>query len=275
MSDSLSVLNRILKMEQKKEGYYYRFKFLFVSIMFFIILIAIIDDLLNKVYGNLIILISAEFIMLIASFLLFKLSRNKFKNLSRIIDSLFKTENVTQILIKDYNIKFIFNNNEHQSIIIRNKRYRTQIIENLKSVFGESKLTISQTFKNFKMSTLNELKKSILADGIIDEQEVILLREALYEDGVIDKEEAEFLFELNDAVSGKENHSSWQTLFIDAITSFLLDDEASPGVVDEHEAAWLLEKIQGDGKLDGIELALLKNLKAKAKNLPQSLLNLL
>ena len=73
------------------------------------------------------------------------------------------------------------------------------------------------------MSKLNELKKSILADGVIDEQEVKQLREVLYADGIIDKEEAEFLFELNDAVSGKENHASWKTLFIEAITSFLLE----------------------------------------------------
>lgn len=125
------------------------------------------------------------------------------------------------------------------------------------------------------MSKLNELKKSILADGIIDEQEVKQLREILFADGVIDKEEADFLFELNNAVSGKENHPSWKTLFIDAITSFLLEDEISQGIVDEDEAKWLLEKIQGDGKLDEIEISLLNNLKTKAKQLPKSLIDLL
>ena len=125
------------------------------------------------------------------------------------------------------------------------------------------------------MTNLNELKKSILADGVIDEQEVKQLREVLYADGIIDKEEAEFLFDLNDAVSGKENHSSWQILFVEAITSFLLEDETSPGVVDDEEAKWLLAKIQGDGKLDEIEISLIKNLKAKSKQLPQSILNLL
>jgi len=123
------------------------------------------------------------------------------------------------------------------------------------------------------MSTLSELKKSILADGVIDEAEVKQLREVLYADGKIDKEEAEFLFELNDAVSGKENHPSWDNLFIEAITSFLLEDETSPGEIDEEEAKWLLAKIQGDGQVDGIEKALLVNLKAKAKSFP-NILNL-
>ena len=53
--------------------------------------------------------------------------------------------------------------------------------------------------------TLQELKADLLADGIIDAEEVAKLKEILYADGVIDKEEAEFLFEINDAVTGKEN----------------------------------------------------------------------
>jgi hypothetical protein len=125
------------------------------------------------------------------------------------------------------------------------------------------------------MKKYNELKKSILADGIIDEQEVNQLRELLFADGIIDKVEADFLFELNDTVSGKDNHPSWNSLFIEAITSFLLDDETSPGIVDEAEAKWLLDKIQGDGKLDDVEITLLKNLKSKAKQIPDSLLKLL
>jgi hypothetical protein len=37
------------------------------------------------------------------------------------------------------------------------------------------------------MSTLEELKSSILADGVIDEAEVKQVREALYADGKIDR----------------------------------------------------------------------------------------
>jgi hypothetical protein len=118
------------------------------------------------------------------------------------------------------------------------------------------------------MNTLNELKKSILADGVIDRAEVKQLREVLYADGIIDKEEAEFLFELNDAVSGKENDPTWGEFFINAISDFLLEDESSPGEIDKEEAKWLLERIQGDGQLDKTEKALLENLKKKSKNFP-------
>ena len=80
--------------------------------------------------------------------------------------------------------------------------------------------------------TLNELKADLLADGIIDADEVARLKEVLYEDGVIDKEEADFLFEINDAVTGKDNDPAWEAFFIQAIADFLLKDDGQ--VVKEH-----------------------------------------
>lgn len=123
--------------------------------------------------------------------------------------------------------------------------------------------------------TLQELKADLLADGIIDAEEVARLKEILYADGIIDKEEAEFLFEINDAVTGKENDPAWETFFIQAISDFLLKDEVSPGEIDNDEAAWLVEKIGADGQVDGTEKALLENLKKEAKSFPASLAALL
>ena len=121
------------------------------------------------------------------------------------------------------------------------------------------------------MSTLNDLKKAILADGKIDAAEVAEIKKVIYEDGSIDAAEANFLFALNDKCSGAKNHSSWTTLFVDAICSYLLEDEKSPGEVDKKEASWLLKKIQGDGKLDATEKKLLKKLAASAKSMPDNL----
>ena len=123
--------------------------------------------------------------------------------------------------------------------------------------------------------TLNELKADLLADGIIDADEVARLKEVLYEDGVIDKEEADFLFEINDAVTGKDNDPAWEAFFIQAIADFLLKDEVSPGEIDADEAAWLVEKIGADGKVDGVEKALLENLKTNANSFSEVLSNLM
>ena len=125
------------------------------------------------------------------------------------------------------------------------------------------------------MKTLKQLKKELLADGVIDSSEVKELKAILYADGVIDADEAEFLFELNNAVSGNKNHSSWADLFVEAISNYLLEDENSPGEIDKEEAAWLYNKIKGDGVIDDIEKKLLLNLKSKAKSFPSNLKSLL
>ena len=125
------------------------------------------------------------------------------------------------------------------------------------------------------MANLEQLKKDLLADGIIDAEEVKTIKEVIYEDGKIDKDEADFLFELNDAVSGKENAPEWKSLFIDAIPSFMLEDEVSPNEIDDEEANYLYNQIKGDGQVDETERALLENLKAKSKNFPEILASLL
>ena len=125
------------------------------------------------------------------------------------------------------------------------------------------------------MKSLEQLKTELLADGVIDAAEVKELETVLFADGKIDTEEAEFLFELNNAVSGKSNHASWETLFIKAISSYLLEDEGSAGEIDAQEAEWLYNKIKGDGQIDSVEKNLLLNLKSKSKNFPANLASLL
>ena len=101
------------------------------------------------------------------------------------------------------------------------------------------------------------------------------MRDVLYADGKIDQEEADFIFELNNAVSGKANAPEWKDFFVKAITSFVLDDEKSNGEIDDDEAKYLYEQIKGDGQIDDIEKALLENIKAKSANFPDLLAELL
>ena len=80
---------------------------------------------------------------------------------------------------------------------------------------------------------LQDLVKSILEDGRIDADEVATLREAIFADGKVDKEEADALFTLNDAVSESGNFDpSFKDLFVEAVSSYVLADAVSPGVVD-------------------------------------------
>ena len=125
------------------------------------------------------------------------------------------------------------------------------------------------------MKSLEQLRAELLADGVIDAAEVKELETVLFADGKIDTDEAEFLFDINNAVSGKANHTSWETLFIKSISSYLLEDENSAGEIDANEAEWLYTKIKGDGQIDSIEKNLLLNLKRKSKNFPANLAKLL
>lgn len=121
------------------------------------------------------------------------------------------------------------------------------------------------------MQNLHSLKSAILADGKIDAEETAMLRQMLFADGKIDQAEADLLFELNNKCSVAANDPSWIELFIEAISSFLLDDQESPGEIDATEAAWLLQQVQGDGKLDETEKKLLQKLNDKAKTMPAEL----
>ena len=117
---------------------------------------------------------------------------------------------------------------------------------------------------------LDELAVDILDDGVIDANEVQRIRERIYADNLIDREEADFLFKLNDGASGAANDPSWQELFVEALTDHVTKDVESPGVVDAEEAAYLIEKIKADDTVDDVELALLVNITATAKECHES-----
>ena len=118
---------------------------------------------------------------------------------------------------------------------------------------------------DYMKASLKELLTEITADGVVDAAEVAGIRSRVFADGVIDRDEAEFLFAINDAVSGKANDPGWKVLFVEAITNHVLNDERSPGVVDDEESVWLVQKIEGDKQIDEVEKALLAAIKKNAK----------
>ena len=121
------------------------------------------------------------------------------------------------------------------------------------------------------MDDLIKLKKEIFANGIIDDTDVNELRDFLFAGEGINKEKANFLFEIKDTVSKSKFTKSLERLFIEAISSFLLDDDISPGEIDENEAKWLRAKIQNKGYADRIDKKLLANLLKTSINFPEIL----
>jgi len=136
--------------------------------------------------------------------------------------------------------------------------------------------TAAKTPESLQVFTLESLKTTIIEDGIVDEAEVKILRKVIYGTGGgggegVDRKEADFLFEINDAVTGNANHPSWQSFFVEAITKHVLEDDVSPGEIDDDEAIWLIGKVEADGSVDEIEKVLLKSIKDNAKAITEKL----
>jgi hypothetical protein len=105
----------------------------------------------------------------------------------------------------------------------------------------------------------------VLADGVIDEAEVKILRKELFADGKIDREEREFLVELRNTAQkkakGAELHPKFEKLFFEAIEQNVLAD----GEIDAREAAWLREMLFADKVIDANEKKFLARLKKGAR----------
>lgn len=121
------------------------------------------------------------------------------------------------------------------------------------------------------MEKLKELKRAIVSDGHLSIQDVNLLKESLFNDEGMTKEKANFLFNLKDTISKEHLISEFKELFVEAITVFLLEDEESPGEIDDSEAKWLRAKIQTKGYQDNVDISLLDNLRKKSINYPEIL----
>ena len=56
-----------------------------------------------------------------------------------------------------------------------------------------------------------------------------------------------------------------------SLSIYLLEDEISPGEIDEKEAKWLRAKIQNKGYVDKLDMLILENLRKKYINFPNIL----
>lgn len=121
------------------------------------------------------------------------------------------------------------------------------------------------------MEKLQELKRAIVSDGHLSVQDVELLRSSLFNEDGMTKEKANFLFNLKDTISKEHLISEFKELFVEAISVFLLEDEESPGEIDDSEAKWLRAKIQTKGYQDNVDISLLDNLRKKSINYPEIL----
>lgn len=104
------------------------------------------------------------------------------------------------------------------------------------------------------------------------------------------KEIAEYLFQIKDLIYVEDTKKeklikriTWKKkpqyckdfskLFVDVVSSFLLQDKDSLGSIDDQEAMWLLARMKYKGGLDDYDVDLLKQLRNKSINYPELLVN--
>lgn len=122
------------------------------------------------------------------------------------------------------------------------------------------------------MEDLAALRKSLVRDGKLSDDDVeCLRRELLHDDEGITMEKGNLLFELKDTVSKKNLSARFSDLFVDAICALLLEDEDSPGEIDDNEAKWVRARIQAKGYMDRYDKRLLKALRKRSINFPEIL----
>jgi hypothetical protein len=112
-----------------------------------------------------------------------------------------------------------------------------------------------------------DILADVIADGIVDADEVSKLDARIFDDGIVDEDEADFMFKLNDAVSGNTNCPEYKAFFVKVIAAFVLEDEKTPGAIDDDEANYIVTKMLGDGTVDEAEQALIDYLKENATDL--------
>jgi hypothetical protein len=126
---------------------------------------------------------------------------------------------------------------------------------------------------DFNKYTLGAVQAAVIADGIVDAEEVEMMKKVIYGAGgvggsSVDQAEADMLFAINDATTENKGHDAgWQALFVEALGKFVLEDEASPGEIDEEEGDYLIAKIGEDGQVDANEKALMNHIKASATSI--------
>ena len=89
------------------------------------------------------------------------------------------------------------------------------------------------------------IRRTVVEKKEITDEDVNKIKELICkkDDSVhVERSIIEILFQIKDALHGKEN-VSFREVFLDSISAFLLNDQGSPDMIDEKETKWLIEMI--------------------------------
>jgi hypothetical protein len=112
------------------------------------------------------------------------------------------------------------------------------------------------------------------AKGSISADDLLMLRRSVFRDGVVDRAEAEAIFRLDSGCG--EKVGVWKEFYVDSLTDYFVWKSQPPKYLDEDGAAFLIENITRDGRVDGSsELELLVNIVHWAVSVPEEVIVLM
>ena len=117
---------------------------------------------------------------------------------------------------------------------------------------------------------ISDLTATLKAKASIDAEDTLAIRRIAWPDGRIDAPEADAIFDLNSSV--KSTSREWVDFFVEAIATYVVRQQAPEGYVDDAKAAWLMSRIDADGRVDSLgELEVLVKILEDATNAPEAL----
>lgn len=115
-----------------------------------------------------------------------------------------------------------------------------------------------------------DIAKRAAADGGIDTDEILALRQAGWSDGKMTRDEAEAIFAAQRAT--RDPGQEWSDFFVEAIQHYVLDNSTPRGMASEADARWLIDQVKADGKVCSLtELEVLTRIIEKSHNVPHVL----
>lgn len=117
---------------------------------------------------------------------------------------------------------------------------------------------------------MSDMMAKVAVSRHLTNEDALEMRGLVYSDGVINAEEVEALFALDEAA---ERHDmAWTVLFTEAMTDYLVNQQAPEGYISPDNADWLIARISADGMVKTeTELELLIKVLEKATSSPASL----
>lgn len=117
---------------------------------------------------------------------------------------------------------------------------------------------------------LNDSLAKLVARNRITADDVLDLRRTVYADGVVSRGEAEALFAMDNSCRNRDD--VWDEFFVEAVSDYLVMQEAPVGYVSQDNAAWLIRAISRDNRVETrTELELLVKVMEKASSMPAEL----